>query len=96
MALMRDKRRLSAVPIFLFLANSVYCLGTDTADIFDVAAVKLSTGCVKLIDVAKLACCLKHGDHYIMLRFFTSVWVYSVCSVVPPIQGLVVTSIILS
>ena len=75
MALVRGMRRISAAAILLFLANSVYCLGTDMTAwikyIFYVDAVKLSTGCVKLIDVAKLACCLKHGDHYSMLRFFT-------------------------
>ena len=41
------------------------------------AAVKLSTGCVKLIDVVKHACipvyiysCLKHGDHYVICQIY--------------------------
>ena len=48
---------LSAAATLLLLANSVYCLGTVySVKYIYLAAVKLSTGCVKLIDVAKLAC----------------------------------------
>lgn len=83
MALVRGMRRISAAAILLFLANSVYCLGTDTADIL--------CGCCKIeYGLCQVNWCCKtcllfeawRSLYYVKIfhrtKMISSVWVYSV------------------